>query len=422
MRAPLRFAVAACSALLVAPTVHAQAPAAPAASAASAAPTGPTVRAEIAPPLQAAQKALADKQYQLALQQLQLAEAVPGRTAYETYVLERMRFLAAAGLSDTAGTLKALEAALATEQAEPAMRAPLMDQASSAAYALKDYAKSVLWARRVIDAGARDDSIRLRLGQALYLQAQYPEAAQALDDLTARQRSEGRLPGETQLRLQASSLLKMGDEAGYARVLEDLLQVAPQPAIWSDRLVRLLRQPGFDEALVLDLLRLSRRVGALANAQADLEYAELALRAGFPAEALTALDAGDSAARLGQGADAAAHKTLRERAQRQAAEDRAAPAPDAPALLARDPTLAFNAGWAQYTAGQRAPGIALMRQALERGPLRSASVRLRLAAALADSGDAAQARTLLIALRDGRASDGSSDLARLSLIALGAGR
>jgi hypothetical protein len=165
------------------------------------------------------------------------------------------------------------------------------------------------------------------------------------------------MPGEPQLRLQASNLLKMGDEAGYARVLEDLLQRgAPGPQIWSDRLVRLLRQPGFDEALVLDLLRLSRRVGALANAQADVEYAELALRAGFPAEALTALEAGDSAGRLGQGVDAAAHKALRTRVQRQAGEDRAAQAPDAPALLARDPTLAFNAAWAQYTTGSARSG------------------------------------------------------------------
>ena len=409
MRPRILFSAIACTGLLGALAAYAQAPAAPAA---------PTIRAEIAPPMQAAQKALADKQYALALQQLQLAEAVPGRTPYETYMVERMRFLASVGLGDAAGTLKALEAALATEQAEPDMRAPLMDQASDAAYVLKDYPKSVLWARRAIDAGARDDATRLRLGQALYLQDQFPAAAQVLDQLAAHQRSEGRMPGEQQLRLQASNLLKMGDEAGYARVLEDLLRVAPRPEIWSDRLVRLLRQPGFDEALVLDLLRLSRRVGALANAQADVEYAELALRAGFPAEALTALEAGDSAGRLGQGVDAAAHKALRTRVQRQAREDRAAQAPDAPALLARDPTLAFNAAWAQYTTGQRAAGIDLMRKALERLPARSGSARLRLATALTDAGDLAQARTLLSGLRDARANDGSSDLARLSLIAI----
>jgi hypothetical protein len=38
--------------------------------------------------------------------------------------------------------------------------------------------------------------------------------------------------------------------------------------------------------------------------------------------------------------------------------------------------------------------------------------------ALTDGGDLAQARTLLSGLRDARADDGSSDLARLSLIAI----
>jgi hypothetical protein len=399
-------------------TAAAQAPGqTPAAASAPA----PTIRPEIAPPLQAAQMALGDKQFEQALQHLQQAEAVAGRTAYETYLVERMRFLAHAGLRDAAGTLKALEAALETGQAEPELKPTLMDQASNAAYALKDYEKTVLWGRRAIEAGAADDVTRLRLGQALYLQGQHPAAAQVLEELAARQRAAGRPAGEPQLRLQASNLLKLDDPAGYARVLEDLLRVTPKPEIWADRLARLMRQPGFDEALTIEIFRLSRRVGAFATAAADIEYAELALRAGYPAEAVAALDAGVAAGRVAQGADAAAHKAVRERAQRQAADDRSARAPDAVALLARDPALAFNAGWAQFTTGQREAGVALMRQAVERRPPADRA-RLRLASALAAIGDAAQARTVLMALRDAGAADGTADLARLSLIALGGAR
>jgi hypothetical protein len=384
-------------------------------------PPAPTIRPEIAPPLQAAQKALGDKQFELALQHLQQAEAVAGRTAYETYLVERMRFLASAGLRDVAGSLKALEAALETGQAEAELEATLMDQASNAAYALKDYERAVRWARRAIDAGAADDVTRLRLGQALYLQGQHPAAAQVLEELSARQRAAGRAAGEPQLRLQASNLLKLDDPAGYAKVLEDLLRVAPKPEIWADRLARLMRQPGFDAALTIEIFRLSRRVGAFATAAADIEYAELALRAGYPAEAVAALDAGVAAGRVAQGTDAAAHKSVLERAQRQAADDRSARAPDAVALLARDPALAFNAGWAQFTTGQRDAGVALMRQAVERRPPGDRA-RLRLASALAAVGDAAQANAVLVALRDAGAGDGTADLARLSLIALGGAR
>lgn len=396
---------------------QAAAPAAPAAA-------SPTIRPEIAPPLQAAQKALGEKQYQTALQELQKAEAVDGRTPYETYLIERMRFLAHAGLNDVPATLKALEAALATGQAEAELRPALMDQASNAAYALKDYARSVLWARRAIEAGADADLTRLRLAQALYLQGQHPQAAQALSELAGRQQAAGRKPGEPQLRLQASNLLKMGDEAGYARTLEDLLAVKPTPEVWADRLARLLRQPGFDEeALALDLFRLSRRVGAFATAQADVQYASLALKVGFPAEAQAAMDAGYAAGRLGQGTDAARDNELRDRVRKALEADRAAGAPDGAALLARDPALAFKAGWALYTDGKAEPGIALMRKALAAGMARPDRGQLRLATALVrQGGDATEARQLLASARDAGAKDGCADLARLSLIALDAPR
>lgn len=383
-------------------------------------PAAPTIRPEIAPPLQAAQKALNDKQFEQALQHLAQAEAVPDRTPHETYLLERMRFLASAGLRDVPATLKALEAALATGQAEPELRATLMDQASNAAYALKDHDKTVLWARRALEAGATGDNTRLRLAQALYLQGQHPQAAQVLDELGARQRGEGRKAGEPQLRLQAGNLLKMGDEAGYARVLEDLLAVAPKPEVWADRLARLSRLPGFDEPLMADLFRLSRRVGAFATADADLEFAELVLRQGYPAEAQRVLQEGQAAGRLGAGSPVP--PALRERVDKALTADRAAPPPVAEELLARDPRLAFDAGWALFTDGRAEPGLALMRQAVARGFAQVQRARLRLAQALAAQGEAAAARAELVAARDAGGNDGASDLARLALIALDAPR
>lgn len=376
--------------------------------------SAPTIRPEIAPPLQAAQKALGDKDHAAALQHLQAAEAVAGRTPYETYLLERMRFLAQVGLRDQAGALKALEAALATGQAEAELRPTLMDQASNAAYALKDYAKAARWAQLAIDAGAEADITRLRLAQSLYLQAQHAEAAAVLDALATRQRQAGTAPAEPQLRLQASNQLKLGDEAGFTRTLEALLVIAPTPDLWADRLARLLRQPGFDESLAVNIFRLSRRVGAFQTAAADLEYADLAMRAGYPAEARTVLEAGFAAGRLGQGADAAKHQALRDQARKQADADR--DAGDA-SLLARDAGLAFKSGWAQYTGGRAEAGITLMRQAVAKGWPQVQRGRLGLGLALAASGDLAAARDALGPVRDAATADGLSDLARLMLIA-----
>jgi hypothetical protein len=148
-----------------------------------------TLRPEIAPPLVAAQKALGDKQFDEALVQLRAADAVTGKTAYETYLVERLRFVAAAGKRDAPLALRSIEAALATELAEPELRATLMDQASNTAYGLKDYERTVHWARRAIEAGAKGSVTSLRLAQALYFQGQHPAAAQALDALATRQRA-----------------------------------------------------------------------------------------------------------------------------------------------------------------------------------------------------------------------------------------
>lgn len=386
---------------------HAQTAPAPAASA-------PTLRPQIAPPLQAAQKALLEKDYPAALQHLQAAAAVADRTPYETYLVERMRALAAAGVRDVPQTLQALEAALATGQTEPELRGPLMDQASNAAYALKDYARAASWANRALDNGVTAAVTRLRLAQSLYFQGQHPAAAQVLADLATQQRGAGERPGEPQLRLQASNYAKMNDEAGYVRTLEALLAQFPKPEIWADRLSRLSGQPGFDERLAIDALRLGHRVQAWATPGPWLALADSAQRAGFVAEARQVVEAGFERGVLGQGAQAAEHQALRQRLQRQFQAD---PAPDPKAAAGREPGLLFNTGWDLYTRGQAADGITLMQQAVQRGvPKQADDARLRLATALAAAGRADEARPLLVALRDGGARDGLADLARLWLL------
>lgn len=377
----------------------------------------PTLRPEIAPPLQAAQKAINDKDFATALQQLQAAEQVAGRTPFETYVLERLRFLAAAGQRDTPGALKALEAALATGQVEAELKATLMDQASNAAYALKDYDKTVHWARQALAAGATADITRLRLAQALYLQGQHAPAAQVLAELATQQRAAGQVPTEPQLRLQASNLLKMGDEAGYARVLEGPDRAGAQ--------ARALGRPPGPPAAPAELRRgADARPVPPEPACRCLRHHRGGSAARRPGAARRLSGRSEGGARrrfrgrpAGPGPQAAQHQALRDKATKAAVADAAGSTSDGPALLARDPALALAAGWAQFTAGQRDAGLALMRQAVQKAP--QPRLQLRLAEALRTAGDTAAARTALTAARDAAATDGTSDLARLALLSLG---
>lgn len=403
-------------------TAQAQTTTPPAAAATATATTGPTIRAELGPSVQAAQKALADKQYEVVLQQLALADAVPNRTPYENYVIEYMRYAAAASLRNGPLALKALEATIATDQADAELRLKLMDQASSAAYTLKDDTRSVQWARRAIEAGSTNLATRLRLGQSLYNLGQHADATKVLEDLAARQKALTIKPTEQQLRLQAANYDKAKDAAGYTRMLEELLAAYPSPAIWGDRVSRLVNQPGFDDRLLIDALRLGRKTGAWTDGDPLVELAELALRNGFAVEAHTVLEAGYKDGLLGQGAQATAQNNLRQRVKGLAEADRKSPAPEAKTLAARDAAFSFNTGWNLYTSDRAAEGLPLMEQALQRGLAKGADdARLRLATALAATGQADRARSLLVAVRDAGHKDGLSDLARLWLLTMAAG-
>lgn len=385
----------------------------PPASAASA----PTIRAEVAPPLQAAQKALNEKHFEEALRQVQAAAAVPGLTPYETFAIQRFRALAADNLRDHAQALEAYTAVLGSEYLEANLRGPLAERAANAAYALKDYERTVSWSQRALDAGTDSTLLRLRMAQAQHFAGRHAAAAQALADLAARQQAAGEVPGEPQLRLGVAVAAKI-DEAAYGRALEALLARHPRPEVWADRLSRLSRQPGFDDRLALDVLRLGHAAGAWTTPEPWVALAEGAQRAGFVAEAAQVVEAGFARGLLGQGAQAAEHQALRERLQRQARADLP---PDAKAAGGRDAAYQFSTGWDLYTRGQAAEGIALMQQAVQRGlPKQADDARLRLAGALVASGRGDEARPLLTALAGGGATDGLADLARLWLLRAGA--
>ncbi|MDH4052204.1 MAG: hypothetical protein OEU93_11540 [Rubrivivax sp.] len=401
------------------PATAAWAQAAAAASAASA--PANAVRAELVPPLQAAQKALAAKQYDEAQRQLQLTDAVADKSAYERYVIGRMRAGARAGLNDAPGLVQAIEDTLATGLGEPALRLDLMNQAANAAYVMKDYAATVRWSHQYLEAGGDQLEARLRLAQSLYLLEQHAEAAKVLDDLAQRQAQAGQQPGEPQLRLQASNYVKLKDDAGYLRVVEQLAAKTAKPDYWAELLARVSQQPAFDERLRIDVLRLGMARKAWSDAAFHVELADRALAMGFAAEAEHALLASKAAGVQGQGAVAAERDALLERASKQAQIDRRDTSATTPAAQASKSGQAlFNAGYNDYTDGRSAQGLALMEQALAKGLARQADdAKLRLGAAYAATGDTAKARQWLAPLAAAGHGDGLSDIARLWLLGPG---
>jgi hypothetical protein len=412
MQAPLSLALRATMVALVlvcsAAGVGAQTPAAPAASDAAA----KTLRPEVANPVNAAQESARAGQKEQAEAKLREAAAVPNLSMFEQAVIERGRGSVSLSMRDWTQAIRSLEAVVASNQFGGADQLQMVELLAKLNYQEKDYLRAVSWLRRYLQDGGSDPALRDLLPQALYLANEHKAAAEEIETRIAADEAAGRTPSEQTLRLLISSYMQTKDDGGYVRALERLAQSYPKPEYWSELLSRVTKQPGFSERLWLDVYRLRYAASLMRGADEYVEMAQLALNAGYPAEALKVIDRGLSLSLLGNGKDAANHAALRERASKALEKDSADLArAESAARSAREGDALVNVGFVHVTAGTPAKGVPLMEQGVAKGNLRRADeARLHLGLALWQVGRKDDA---VKTLADVKGNDGASGLARV---------
>jgi len=374
-----------------------------------------TVRPEVAKPLIAAEELITAKKFQEALVKVREAEAIADRTPIENYVIERTRGVAAAGAGDMPTTVKALEAVVASGRAPPAEQLRMAEALALTYFRMADYPKAAAWAARYAKDGGTDPQLRVLRAKSLYLADDYATAATELRAMVDADEKAGTPPTLEKLQLLASSYIKQKDTAGYVFVLDKLLAYYPKKEYWADAIRRVESRPGFPEYLLLDVLRLQEATGNLTSGAQYTAMAQLALKAGFPAEAKRVIEQGFASGALGTGADAELQRKLRDTATKQVVEDEKLLAQNArDAGAAKDGGALVTVGYAMVSAGQFDKGLALMEQGIEKGGInRPDEARLHLAIAYLAAGQKAKA---IVAFRTVQGSDGTADLARLWLI------
>jgi tetratricopeptide (TPR) repeat protein len=281
------------------------------------------VRPEVAKSLQAAQDALKAGQIDVALSLSQQTLALPGITNVEKPIIQRTLAVAALQAKNFALAVSTLENLIQEMPADtpPAQKRPLIESLLNASQQAQDYPRVVDWARTYLKLEGSNPSVRPVLIQTLSVMKRHDEVIQEVKEKMRLDEAAKLKTSESELRMMAVSQRQLKDDTGYNATLKLLLQNYPSKAYWGEMIPRLARQANFNARFDLDLYRLLELTGNLEDAIEYVDMANLALKAGLPAEAARTVEHAYSTGLLGKGSDAANHQKLRQQIQQRLSED-----------------------------------------------------------------------------------------------------
>lgn len=375
------------------------------------------LRPALGKPLAAAKSYLAARNCGRAMASVRAADAILGKSAYESFVTEEMRGAVAQQCGDTATASRTYQQLLESGRVSGAEALKLMLAEVSMAYTQRNYQNVVYWAERYIKAGGTDPNVPTFLIQGYYLQGNYAEAAKLQQQQIAAAQKAGQRPTENQLQLLYNCQQHLNDAAGSLRTMYQLVYYYPKPDYWLNLIDNLRRKPGFSDRFTFDINRLQLALGLVKTPADYMEMTELALQVPVPGEAKSIVDAGYSAGVLGTGAEAPRQQRLRDLVNKTYAdEQKKLDAAATDAASDHDGNRLVTVGEELVSYGQYDRGISLMQQGIQKGGLRHPEdAKLHLGLAYLKAGKRAQA---IATFRTVDGTEGAGELARLWLLYL----
>ena len=369
-----------------------------------------SIRQVISKPMIAAEKLIAEKKFQEALDQIAEAEKVDGKTPFERYVLDRMLATAALGVGNEALAVKSLESVFASGRVPAADALNFMAVLARIHYRLKDYQQAAIWAARAVkEPGVRIET-RLLLGQSAYLTKDFATAKTEISLVVEAAEKAGKPASKDQLQLLASIAHLTNDTVGYIAVLEKLVVNYPKKSYWADLIYRVESKAGFADRLALDTYRLKLMTGVMTKKPDFLEMAALTLQSGYSADAQKVIDAGIAAGALAKDTTVDSEKKLMESIRKELADEKARAAKGDLSTVKSSVAL-LNNGFDLVVKGDANKGLEMMEAGLQAVDLRRPEeARLRYGIALVLAGQKAKASEIFKTVQG---ADGTAGLARL---------
>ena len=376
------------------------------------------LRPQVGKPLQAAQVAMRRRDFAGAMRDVNAADAVPGKTPDESYVIDQMRAAVAQSSGDVAASISADDRLIASPRTPAPEKTRLLMAEAGLAYTAHDYAHAVTALERYFKAGGNDPQMHTLLIQSYYLLKDYPHAAQAQARQIALEEHAGQKPTENQLQLLAAVQQQSHDLNGFNGTMVKLVQYYPKPDYWANLMQGLRTNPNVPERLQYDVDRIRLAVGLLTSTADFMDMAELAVQQGYPMQAQKVMAAGYASGALGRDAGAAREARLKALIDQTASAKKASLASDeAAAKVAPDGNALVAVGANMVDAGQATQGLALMQAGIAKGGLVSVDdARLHLGLAQMDAGLKADAIRTLGTVGG---TDGAADMAHLWILQIG---
>jgi tetratricopeptide (TPR) repeat protein len=376
------------------------------------------MRPALGKPLAQAGQLLRQGRYPQAMAAVRQADAVPGKTAHEQFVIEEMRAAIAEKSGDMATASAAYQRMLASGQVGSTQAVRIYQAEASLAYRAQNYGQAVSWLDKYFKAGGNDPQMHTLQIQALYLSNNFVEAGRLQAQVVAAQTRAGRVPTENELQLLYQCQHNSGDNAGALNTMKQLVLYYQKPIYWKNLIDTLLAKQGFSDRLRFDVYRLEFAL-SLVNTPADgMEMAELAVQAGLAGEAKTIVDKCYAGGLFGTGPDAARQARLRalvEKTYTQTLAQLGKQDADAETDHDGNRLLALGETYVSYSKFDK--GIPMIKDAMAKDDLRHPEdAKLQLAIAYYNSGDKKDA---ISTLRTVRGTDGTADMAQLWLLHIG---
>lgn len=165
-------------------------------------------------------------------------------------------------------------------------------QAGQLAYQVKDYPRSRAFIQKSLELGQRENDPEIIIAESYFAENNHVEGLNYLENVIKARNAAGQKTDE--------AWIKRGLSQAYNNDLKErardfsiyYVSQYPSNSSWGDAIAIALNTGGYENASVLDLLRLSRRTGTFRDKNMYLEYIDAADPRKLPLEVQTLIDEG----------------------------------------------------------------------------------------------------------------------------------